>query len=133
MQPNKLTTRVLEKELERLIEDCPVVDAATVASLDGRLLARAQKTHFPLDRLAVMGGSLMGLGDTITAELGLGTCERIVAENENGLVVFVHVAGDLVLVSLTTRKNSLGMLLSCTRKAQENLRRVLTRAEGTDG
>jgi len=63
----------------------------------------------------------MSLGDTITAELQMGTCDNIISENKQGIVAFMHISNNLVLVTLTVQKNSLGMLLSYSRRCAEEM------------
>ena len=60
--------------------------------------------------------SLMALGDAMAIELKLGTCEVVIAENKEGIVVFNHINEDVVLVSLTQSKSGLGTLLSWAKK-----------------
>jgi hypothetical protein len=116
----------LEQRLETLINDCTVIDAAVIATLDGHTCAMKQRhTHYTLERLATMGSTLMALGDTITAELQMGSCDNIISENKMGIVTFMHINMDLVLVTLTTHKNGLGMLLSHSRICAESLAKLL--------
>jgi predicted regulator of Ras-like GTPase activity (Roadblock/LC7/MglB family) len=123
---SKLATIQLEQRLSKLIEQCSAVDAAVVATLDGYTCAMKQRSQqYPLERLATMGSTLMSLGDTITAELRLGTCDNIISENKNGIVAFMHIDDNLVLITLTTQKNALGMLLSHSRRCAEELKKVI--------
>ena len=115
----------LTQRLAVLLENCTVVDAGVVATLDGNLCAMQQRGSFPLDRLATMGSSLMALGDTITAELSLGHCDKIISENQDGLVAFMHINDDLVLITVTKEKNGLGMLLTYSRKCAKEMADML--------
>ncbi|MGA6829137.1 roadblock/LC7 domain-containing protein [Nitrospira sp. NS4] len=121
--PEDLDPRVLEQELDTYLSNCDVVDAAIIATLDGRLRAQQQRGAFEVERAAVMGSSLMALGDTITAELGIGACEVVIAESQYGLVLFNHVQGVCVLISVTKSKNGLGALLSWARRTAEDIAR----------
>lgn len=116
----------MEVRLSKLLDSCSVVEAGVVATLDGHLCAMKQRTtQYPLERLATMGSTFMALGDTITRELKMGSCDNIISENRNGIVVFMHINDDLVLVTLATQKN-LGMLLSHSRKCAEDMLLTLT-------
>jgi len=118
---SKLVIMQMEVRLSKLLDSCSVVEAGVVATLDGYLCAMKQRTtQYPLERLATMGSTLMALGDTITKELKMGSCDNIISENRNGIVVFMHINDDLVLVTLATQKN-LGMLLSHSRKCAEDM------------
>ena len=119
MEKHQLTTR-----LDTLLKNCDVLDAAVVATIDGHLCAMRQRTEFPLERLATMGSSLMALGDTITAELSMGHCDKIISENQNGLVSFMHINNELVLISLTRHKTGLGMLLTHSRNCAQDMAKM---------
>jgi predicted regulator of Ras-like GTPase activity (Roadblock/LC7/MglB family) len=112
----------LDQRLAKLLEDCSVINAAVVTTADGHMCAMRQGNQtYPLERLATMGSTLMSLGDTITAELQMGTCDNIISENKQGIVAFMHISNNLVLVTLTVQKNSLGMLLSYSRRCAEEM------------
>lgn len=111
----------ITKRLMKLLGDCDVIEASVVTTLDGNMCANYQRSDFPMERLATMGSSLMALGDTITAELGLGHCDKIISENQEGIVAFMHINNDLVLITITTQKSGLGMLLTYSRSCAREL------------
>jgi hypothetical protein len=116
----------LDQRITKLLEDCSVINAAVVTTADGHMCAMRQgNQNYPLERLATMGSTLMSLGDTITAELKMGTCDNIISENKQGIVAFMHINDNLVLVTLTVQKNSLGMLLSHSRRCAEEMARFI--------
>ena len=116
----------LEQRLALLLENCQVIDASVVATVDGYMCAMKQRhQQYALERLATMGSTLMSLGDTITAELKMGKCDNMISENQNGIVAFMHINENLVLVSLTTHKNALGMLLSHSRLCAQEMSTLL--------
>lgn len=116
----------LEERLDKLLESCHIIEAGVVATVDGYKCAMKQRaTQYPLERLAIMGSTLMALGDTITSELQMGNCDNIISENKHGIVAFMHINEQLVLVTLTTQKNALGMLLSHSRKCAEDMHNLL--------
>ncbi|MEY3221017.1 MAG: hypothetical protein RIT27_2374 [Pseudomonadota bacterium] len=117
--------QLLSDKLKTLLENSEEISAALVTTVDGHLCAMRQRENYPLDRLATMGSSLMSLGDTITAELRMGGCKNIISENENGIVTFMHINSSLVLVTVTLHKNALGMLLAHSRKAAEEMAKML--------
>lgn len=121
MLPQNIITQASQR-LEKLLENCNVINAAVIVTVDGHLCAMRQRgQQYPLERLATMGSTLMSLGDTITAELNMGTCDNIISENRQGLVAFMHTDQNHVLVTLAAQKNVLGMLLSHSRMCAEDL------------
>jgi predicted regulator of Ras-like GTPase activity (Roadblock/LC7/MglB family) len=120
------TIKQIEARLTQLLDNCSTIDASVVSTLDGHLCAMRQRSkNYPLERLATMGSTLMSLGDTITAELAMGTCDNIISENRSGIVAFMHINEDLVLVSLTASKNALGMLLSYSRTCAQDIAKLI--------
>lgn len=123
---SQATISKLEQRLTLLLENCKVIDASVVATVDGYMCAMKQRhQQYSLERLATMGSTLMSLGDTMTAELRMGKCDNMISENENGIVAFMHINENLVLVSLTTQKNALGMLLSHSRLCAQEMLKLL--------
>lgn len=112
---------LIQARLEELITESGQVEAALAVTTDGHLIASAQRKEYALKRLAAMGSTLMALGDTITKELLMGSCKNIIAENEHGIVVFMHITKNLVMVSLTPSSSSLGLLLSSSRSCIGNI------------
>ncbi|MDH4186030.1 MAG: hypothetical protein OEV08_03445 [Nitrospira sp.] len=110
-------------QLQTLFKNCDVVDAAMVSTLDGRLCAEKQRADYPSERAAVMGSSLMALGDAIARELSLGLCDVIISENEKGLVLFNHINDDFVLICVTSTKSGLGSILSWARVTAEETKK----------
>jgi predicted regulator of Ras-like GTPase activity (Roadblock/LC7/MglB family) len=124
---NAKLIKPVEDRLSKLLELCDVVDAVLVTTLDGHLCAmRQRQKNYPLERLATMGSTLMSLGDTMTAELEMGTCDNIISENRHGIVAFMHINQDFVLVSLTSRKNALGSLLRYSRNCAQDIAKIVT-------
>ncbi len=125
MLPTQIITK-FEQRLQKLLDVCDVIDATVIATADGFLCAMKQRSNqYTLERLAVMGSTLMSLGDTITAELKMGNCDNIISENKDGIVAFMHINKEMVLVTVTTRKNALGMLLSHSRMCAEDLSKMV--------
>lgn len=115
----------LNQRLKKLLEDCEVIAAGVVATIDGHMVATQYRETFPMERLAAMGSSLMALGDTITAELSMGTCDKIISENQDGIVAFMHIDNALVLITLTKQKHGLGLLLSYSRRCAQDMAKAV--------
>lgn len=116
---------LITQALQALVQGNEAVGAALAVSVDGHLVAGHAEGERPIKRLATMGSTLMSLGDTISRELAMGECNNVIAENESGTVVFMHINKELVLVSLTDKLSSLGMLLSASRHCAQSLQKQL--------
>ncbi len=122
---SNIDTEQTHQLLKALIEKSSEINAAVVTTLDGHPCAKEQRDDYALERLATMGSTLMSLGDTITAELKMGTCRNIISENEGGIVAFMHINEDLVLITLTQQLNALGMLLAHSRRCAADIAKTL--------
>lgn len=115
-------------QLQELFQNCDVVDAAMISTLDGRLCAEKQRAECASERVSVMGSSLIALGDAISRELAHGACDIVISENANGLVLFNHINDDFVLICVSASKSGLGSLLSWARstaqKTAENMPKI---------
>ncbi|HCT39810.1 MAG TPA: hypothetical protein DF427_01255 [Moraxellaceae bacterium] len=110
-EPQKRINGYLRALVER-VDSCV---GAIITTVDGHLVARAERSELPAKRLAAMGSTLMSLGNTITRELDMGKCRNVISENENGVVVFLQVSPKSVLVAACSDRGSLGMMLSAAK------------------
>ena len=121
-----INTNILKSEINDLMKNHEVIDAAVTVTSDGRFLEKVERKKYPLKRIATMGSSLMSLGDTITAELNMGNCRNLISENEGGIIAYMHINEDIVLVTLTHNTSALGLLLSATRNCCNKVRERLS-------
>ncbi|MDH5433010.1 MAG: hypothetical protein OEY19_03630 [Gammaproteobacteria bacterium] len=116
---------VIKSKLSEAIDRCDVMDAAAAVTIDGHLVAKIEARDCPVNRIASMGSSMMSLGDTMTAELKMGVCRNLIVENERGFLVLMHIRDDLILVTISHDKSSLGMLVSSSKICAESIRKAL--------
>ena len=120
----EVTKSLCQSKLGVLFNNFNDIEGALVSTLDGQLLASQQKGNDSLERVAVMGGSLVSLTDTMIAELNLGHNENVISQNENGILAFMHINPQLVLVSFTRNKLALGLLLAHCNRCCEALKHI---------
>lgn len=124
--------RVIKRELESMLERSDVISAAVTVTVDGLMLEKIERKNYQLKRLSTMGSSLMSLGDTIASELMMGSCKNLISENEQGIIAFMHITDEIVLVTLTEDTTALGMLLSVSRQYCEKVKNLIDSiAEGS--
>lgn len=114
---------LLKEEIKNMLDACDVIQAVVTVTNDGHMLVKHEKTAASMKRVATMGSSLMSLGDTITSELDMGSCRNLIAENERGILAFMHITDEIVLVTVTDNTAALGMLLSASRNCCERVRK----------
>lgn len=121
----QINGNMLKEEISYMLSQYDDVDAAVIVSSDGHTIEKIEKVRYPLKRLGTMGSALMSLGDSITRELKMGHCKNIITENENGILIYMHINTDIVLVTLSKNTKSLGMLLRATRFCCKNVQKRL--------
>lgn len=124
--PDESESAVFVRELDQYLSNCEAVELAVVTTPDGRLRGQRQRGAYETEVTAVMGSSLMALGDTILAKLRLGACDTVIAERAQGLVLFNHIGSTLVWVSMPQSKSSLGSRLSWARRTAADIAQGLS-------
>jgi predicted regulator of Ras-like GTPase activity (Roadblock/LC7/MglB family) len=102
-----------------------VLELVIIATSDGQLRAQRQRGTVNTEQTALMGSSLMGLGNTLLRDLSLGACDTIVAESPQGFALVTSVANSFVLMSMTRSKNGLDSLLAGARQTAEDIAQSL--------
>jgi predicted regulator of Ras-like GTPase activity (Roadblock/LC7/MglB family) len=122
---NRSCTEVFERTLENYLATCDVLELVIIATSDGQLRAQRQRGTVNTEQTALMGSSLMGLGNTLLRDLSLGACDTIVAESPQGFALVTSVANSFVLMSMTRSKNGLDSLLAGARQTAEDIAQSL--------
>ncbi len=77
------------------------VEASSVASADGFMIASTLPQNAQNDRVAVMSAAIHSLGETTVRELGRGELRGVYVKGENGSVVLIPLGENAVLTALT--------------------------------
>ena len=102
--------------LDNLLKDHNDILAAIIGTSDGYLKFQSARDGFSSARLATIGASFIALGDAMTNEAKMGNCRNLIAENEYGIVVVLHITPDQFLMLFSENKALLGFLLATGRK-----------------
>jgi predicted regulator of Ras-like GTPase activity (Roadblock/LC7/MglB family) len=116
---------IIKPSLDSTLESYQAIDGLVVVTVDGHMIISQVRDGKPTKRLATMGSSLMSLGDTVAAELGMDKCKNVIVENEGGYVVFRHINKVFVLAAITNTPNGLGILLSASKACAENISKAM--------
>ena len=117
-------THPVNAALKLLFDNCDVIAAVLAITVDGYKVCEYKRRDISLTRLTAMGSTLISLGDAITDDMRMGACKNIICENEEGIVIFMHINKDLILAVFTYEQDSLGLLLSVCRRSVENLKKL---------
>lgn len=105
----------LLKNLEGSVD----IEASSVVSMDGFMIASALPQDAQKDRVAVMSAAMHSLGETTARELGRGELSEVYVKGENGSVVLIPSGDYAVLTTLTKNDGLDGVFHHMRRTAQE--------------
>lgn len=124
--PRLLLVACCAEQLATLRADTPGLASATIATLDGTLVASTLADREQADKLAAMASSISALSAALTREAGHGEPERVTLESSEGQILTCKVSdrgAGLVLLAVADRQAVLGTLLWQCKAAAERIRR----------
>lgn len=119
-----LPSRACEDVLRPFLDGPCRVNAAMLATLDGRLIAVASRIAFDEGRIAAISGSMLALAEACARELGQPTCRNAIVDSGHGLTVVLRVSaprGGWVLTTIGASDTNLGLLFTHSRQLAERL------------
>lgn len=123
-KPSPVLVALCQNALKTLSASCHGIALAYIATKDGHVLASLTREGIG-SKIAVMGGSMHALGDSIVAEAKLGACNNVIIEAGEGKAVLVGITvgrTELVLTGVAGRDTNLGLLLASCKSCCELIR-----------
>ncbi|GAB2190568.1 roadblock/LC7 domain-containing protein [Sessilibacter sp. MAH2] len=117
--------QVVDDSLANLLETSKGIYAALLSSTDGHALAKKAVDELSDARLAAMTSSCLALGEKIAIEAQQVGCNFVIIQNTNGFLVMRRVGKKLVITTLANNNVNLGMVISATNVAAENLEKEI--------
>ncbi|TPV95210.1 MAG: hypothetical protein B7733_11145 [Myxococcales bacterium FL481] len=120
-------TRVesMNRVLRTLQTSSPDVEASALISEDGLMIASALPQHIEEARVGAMSSSILSLGTRAARELERGTLQEVLVRGDEGFAVLMSAGSGTLLLALATSAAKLGLLFLDTRRAADELRRIL--------
>ncbi|MFP3909235.1 MAG: roadblock/LC7 domain-containing protein [Halobacteriota archaeon] len=118
----------LRKTLEEVLKDLKSagdVEAGAVVSRDGLLIAEDISHDVNADSFAAMTATMLGAAETATSELKRGIPDRVIVEGENGKIIATGAGFKALLVTMTSPKANLGLILLEMSKASNKIKELL--------
>lgn len=119
------TIQAYESILTELIDSSDGIQAAIISTIDGHCVQAHNAPHISGERLSAMTSSLLALGETLAVEIQHNLCNFVIVDNKDGYLVTLKIKDEYLLSTIARRSINLGMLLSSSRIAAENLAKVL--------
>jgi uncharacterized protein len=89
----------------------PEIEASSVMTRDGLMVASVLKPGVEPDRVAAMCAALLGLGETAARELDRGALKLVLLHGEKGVLLLVQIGDRHVLALSATTDIKLGAVL----------------------
>lgn len=111
--------------LESLEATTPDIEASTVVSMDGLMIASALPQDVEGDRVAAMSAAMLSLGERTAKELARGELSEVYVKGENGYIVLMASGENAVLTALARKDAKLGLVFLDMKRTAEEVARVL--------
>ena len=115
----------MNRVLRTLQSSSPDVEASALISEDGLMIASALPQHIEEARVAGMSSTILSLGSRAARELSRGELSEVLVRGEEGFAVLMSASAGTLLLVLATSAAKLGLLFLDTRRAAEELQRIL--------
>lgn len=101
------------------------IEASSVISTDGLMMAAMLPAGLDEDRVGAMGAAMLSLGDRTSQELARGALEQVLIKGDNGYVLMTHAGNEAVLSVLAKPSARLGLIFLDVKRASEAIGKLL--------
>jgi len=101
------------------------IEASAVISTDGLLISSVLPNDMDEDRVGAMSAAMISLGDRTAQELSRGELEQVLVKGNIGYILMTYAGRDAVITVLAKPKAKLGLIFLDTKRAAENIAKVL--------
>ncbi len=118
-------TQRLNVLMKNLTTSTPDIEAASVVSVDGLVMASALPTDVDEDRLAAMSAAMLALGERTVRELAKGELEQVFVRGTEGYIIMTGAGEEAVLVVIANKDAKLGLIFLDVKRAAEEILSIL--------
>ncbi len=101
------------------------IEASSIISTDGLMMAAMLPAGLDEDRVGAMGAAMLSLGDRTSQELARGALEQVLIKGDNGYVLMTHAGSEAVLSVLAKPSARLGLIFLDVKRASEAIGKLL--------
>ncbi len=101
------------------------IEASSVVSTDGLIIAAQLPSTMDEDRVGAMSAAMLSLGDRTAQELGRGTLDQVLVKGDEGYVLMIHAGPDAVLTVLAKATARLGLVFLDVKRAAESIAKLV--------
>ena len=103
----------------------PDIEASSIISTDGLVMAAMLPATMDEDRVGAMSAAILSLGDRTAQELDRGTLEQVLIKGDNGYILMTHAGNEAVLTVLAKPKSRLGLIFLDVKRAATSIEKLL--------
>ncbi|MCK4829718.1 roadblock/LC7 domain-containing protein [bacterium] len=101
------------------------IEASSVISTDGLMMASQMPAELDEDRVGAMSAAMLSLGDRTAQELGRGALEQVLIKGVDGYVLMTGAGTEAVVTVLAKPKSKLGLIFLDVKRAAENITKMI--------
>lgn len=116
---------MLTSILSDLNGSSPDIEASSIISTDGLVMAAMLPAGMDEDRVGAMSAAILSLGDRTAQELNRGTLEQVLIKGDAGYILMTHAGHEAVLTVLAQPKSRLGLIFLDVKRAAINIEKIL--------
>jgi uncharacterized protein len=107
------------------INEAGGIEASAIASRDGLLICTTLLDQQQAEIFVAMSATMMGAAETAAAELGKGIPDITIVESQSGKIIGIGAGPKALLLVMTRRDASLGLVIIEMKKASEKIKHTL--------
>ncbi len=101
------------------------IEASSVISTDGLMMAAVLPQGMDEDRVGAMSAAMLSLGDRTAQELARGELEQVLIKGDKGYVLMTHAGREAVLTVLAKPQAKLGLIFLDVKRAAESIAEMI--------
>lgn len=101
------------------------IEASSVVSSDGLMMASLLPAGLEEERIGAMSAAMLALGGRTAEELSRGRLEQVLIKGQYGYVLLTNAGADAVLAVMTKASAKLGLIFLDVKRAAEQVSRIV--------
>jgi len=118
-------TELLNEALHNLQRSSSDIEACTVFSEDGLVIASSLPPDMDEDHVAAMTSAMLSMGGRTADELKRGKLEQLFVKGDNGYAIVMHAGTYSALVAITRKDAKLGLIFLDMNRAVKTIAEIL--------
>ncbi len=119
------TTEALNQALKDLQRSSQDIEACTLFSEDGLVIASSLPPDMDEDHISAIGSAILSFATKAANELKRGGLEQFLIKGDNGYAITMQATGYSALTAITRKEAKLGLIFLDMKRAVEKIKGIL--------